>query len=328
MTQAIDRFGRVINYLRISLTDKCNLRCVYCMSEDMVFEPSSALLQDDELLLLVRVFADLGFRKYRLTGGEPTVRQNIVDIVHGIASTPGVDNLSMTTNGILLDRLAEPLKRAGLDRVNVSIDTVDPERFHKITRWGHLEDIWRGIAAAERVGLAPIKLNAVVVRGFNDHDVAELAKLTLDNPWQVRFIEMMPFGDVAGFAQNAVVTDQEIRDQIAEDYMPLELLHDGRLDGEARLYRFPGAKGEVGFISTLTQPFCASCNRARLTADGKLRLCLLREKEVDLLTPLRAGASEAELKQIILDGIWEKPWGHGLNDDVIPLNRVMSQIGG
>ena len=328
MTQAIDRFGRVINYLRISLTDKCNLRCVYCMSEDMEFEPHSALLQDDELLLLVRVFADLGFKKYRLTGGEPTVRRNIVDIVHGIASTPGVNNLSMTTNGILLDRLAEPLKQAGLDRVNVSIDTVDPERFHKITRWGHLDDIWRGIEAAERAGLLPIKLNAVVVRGFNDHDVADLAKLTLDNPWQVRFIEMMPFGDVAGFAQNAVVTDQEIRDQIAEDYMPLELLHDGRLDGEARLYRFPGAKGEVGFISTLTQPFCASCNRARLTADGKLRLCLLREKEVDLLAPLRAGATEAEIKQLILDGIWEKPWGHGLDEDIIPLNRVMSQIGG
>jgi len=328
VTQAIDRFGRVINYLRISLTDKCNLRCVYCMSEDMEFEPHSALLQDDELLLLVRVFADLGFKKYRLTGGEPTVRRNIVDIVHGIASTPGVNNLSMTTNGILLDRLAEPLKQAGLDRVNVSIDTVDPERFHKITRWGHLDDIWRGIEAAERAGLLPIKLNAVVVRGFNDHDVADLAKLTLDNPWQVRFIEMMPFGDVAGFAQNAVVTDQEIRDQIAEDYMPLELLHDGRLDGEARLYRFPGAKGEVGFISTLTQPFCASCNRARLTADGKLRLCLLREKEVDLLAPLRAGATEAEIKQLILDGIWEKPWGHGLDEDIIPLNRVMSQIGG
>ena len=328
MTQAIDRFGRLINYLRISLTDKCNLRCVYCMSEDMEFEPNSALLQDDELLLLVRVFADLGFTKYRLTGGEPTVRRNIVDIVHGIASTPGVNNLSMTTNGILLDRLAEPLKAAGLDRVNISIDTIDPERFHKITRWGHLDDIWRGIEATERAGLAPIKLNAVVVRGFNDHDVADLAKLTLDNPWQVRFIEMMPFGDVAGFAQTGVVTDQEIRDRIAEDYMPLELLHDGRLDGEARLYRFPGAKGEVGFISTVTQPFCASCNRARLTADGKLRLCLLREKEVDLLTPLRAGATEADIRQLILDGVWEKPWGHGLADDEIPLNRVMSQIGG
>jgi cyclic pyranopterin phosphate synthase len=328
VTQAVDRFGRIINYLRISLTDKCNLRCVYCMAEDMVFQPNSALLQDDELLLLVRVFASLGFGKYRLTGGEPTVRQNIVDIVRGIADTPGVRNLSMTTNGILLDKLAQPLKDAGLDRVNVSIDTVDAERFHKITRWGKLDDVWRGIAASEEAGLTPIKLNAVVVRGFNDHDVAELAKLTLDHPWQVRFIEMMPFGDVAGFAQSGVVTDAQIRERIATDYMPLELLNDGQLDGEARLYRFPGALGEVGFISSVTQPFCASCNRARLTADGKLRLCLLREKEVDLLAPLRAGANEDDIRQIILDGIWEKPWGHGLNEDVIPLNRVMSQIGG
>lgn len=328
MTKAFDRFGRHINYLRISLTDKCNLRCVYCMSEDMVFQPNSELLQDDELLKLVRVFGELGFTKYRLTGGEPTVRANVVELVRGIAHTPGVDGLSMTTNGILLDRLAAPLADAGLDRVNISIDTIDPDRFHKITRWGKLDDIWRGIAAAESVGMTPIKLNAVVVRNFNDHDVADLARLTIDNPWQVRFIEMMPFGDQAGFAQNAVVTDQEIRDRIAADFMPLELLHGGKLDGEARLYQFPGARGTVGFISTLTQPFCASCNRARLTADGKLRLCLLREKEVDLLTPLRAGATEADLKQIILDGVWEKPWGHGLDEDVIPLNRVMSQIGG
>lgn len=328
MTQAIDRFGRIINYLRISLTDKCNLRCVYCMPEDMIFRPKHELMQDDELLTLVRVFADLGFHKYRLTGGEPTVRQNVVDIVRGIAQTPGVVDISMTTNGILLDKLAQPLKDAGLQRVNVSIDTIDPERFHKITRWGSIDDIWRGIEAAERAGLTPIKFNAVVVRGFNERDVTDLAKLTLDHEWQVRFIEMMPFGDVATFARSQIVTDEEIRERIEADFMPLELLDDGRLDGEARLYRFPGAKGTVGFISSVTQPFCASCNRARLTADGLLRLCLLRDKEVDLLTPLRAGATEADLKAIILDGIWHKPWGHGLANEVIPVNRVMSQIGG
>jgi GTP 3',8-cyclase len=328
VTQAIDRFGRIINYLRISLTDKCNLRCVYCMAEDMVFRPNHELLQDDELLTLVRVFASLGFHKYRLTGGEPTVRQNVAEIVRGIAATPGVENISMTTNGILLDRLAQPLKDAGLHRVNVSIDTVDPDRFHRITRWGTLDDVWRGIDAAERAGLLPIKLNAVVVRGFNEGDVTDLAKLTLEHDWQVRFIEMMPFGDVATFARSQIVTDEEIRQRIEADYMPLELLDDGRLDGEARLYRFPGAKGIVGFISSVTQPFCASCNRARLTADGVLRLCLLRDKEVDLLKPLRAGATEDEVRQIILDGIWHKPWGHGLDHEVIPLNRVMSQIGG
>lgn len=325
---AQDRFGRVINYLRISLTDKCNLRCVYCMPEDMVFRPNDALMQDDELQTLVRIFAELGFSKFRLTGGEPTVRQNIVDIVRFIAHTPGVRSLSMTTNGILLDELAQPLAEAGLQRVNVSIDTLDPVRFKQITRWGTLDKVWAGIEAAERAGLTPVKLNAVIVRGFNDGDVTELAKLSLDHDWQVRFIEMMPFGDVATFAQEQIVTDAEIREKIADEYMPLEMADDGKLDGEARIYRFPGAKGSVGFISTVSAPFCASCNRARLTADGVLRLCLLRDKEVDLLTPLRQGATEAEIKQIILDGIWWKPWGHGLAEDVIPLTRVMSQIGG
>lgn len=327
-TVARDRFGRIINYLRISLTDKCNLRCVYCMPEDMIFRPRHELMQDDELHSLVRVFASLGFWKIRLTGGEPTVRHNIVDICRTIAATPGIRSLSMTTNGILLKDLAAPLAEAGLQRVNISIDTLDSARFRRITRWGNLDDVWAGIEAAERAGMTPIKLNAVVVRGFNDADVTELARLTINHPWQVRFIEMMPFGDVAGFAKEQIVTDEEIRARIADEFLPLQLQDDGQLDGEARLYRFPGAQGDVGFISSVTQPFCANCNRARLTADGVLRLCLLRDKEVDLLTPLRNGASEDELRQIILDGVWWKPWGHGLAEDVIPLNRVMSQIGG
>lgn len=327
-TVARDRFGRIINYLRISLTDKCNLRCVYCMPEDMIFRPKHELMQDDELHSLVRVFASLGFWKIRLTGGEPTVRHNIVDICRTIAGTPGIRSLSMTTNGILLKDLAAPLAEAGLQRVNISIDTLDSARFRRITRWGSLDDVWAGIEASERAGMTPIKLNAVVVRGFNDADVTELARLTINHPWQVRFIEMMPFGDVAGFAKEQIVTDEEIRARIADEFLPLQLQDDGQLDGEARLYRFPGAQGDVGFISSVTQPFCANCNRARLTADGVLRLCLLRDKEVDLLTPLRNGASEDELRQIILDGVWWKPWGHGLAEDVIPINRVMSQIGG
>src|SRR4051794_1677763 len=216
---AQDRFGRMINYLRISLTDKCNLRCVYCMPEDMVFRPKHELMQDNELRTLVNVFADLGFKKFRLTGGEPTVRQNIVEICNFIAHTPGVKSLSMTTNGVLLKELAQPLAEAGLQRVNISIDTLDPVRFKKITRWGSLDQVWDGIEAAERAGLTPVKLNAVVVRGFNDQDVTELSKLTLDHDWQVRFIEMMPFGDVATFAKEQIVTEAEIRQRIAEEYM-------------------------------------------------------------------------------------------------------------
>jgi GTP 3',8-cyclase len=325
---SLDRFGRNINYLRISLTDKCNLRCVYCMPEDMTFRPRDELLQDEEILRLVRIFANLGFHKFRLTGGEPTVRANVVDIVQQIANMPGVETVAMTTNGLLLDRLAGPLADAGLQRVNVSIDTLDPDKFKKLTRWGKVEDVWRGIAAANEAGLG-VKLNAVVVRHYNDKtDVVDLARLTLYQPWQVRFIEMMPFGDVADFQQAGVVSEAELQETISAELGPLELVDNGRLDGEARLYRLADSLGELGFISSVTQPFCASCTRARLTADGRLRLCLLREKEVNLLDPLRAGANDDELKEIIEEGIWWKPWGHKLSGDVIPLNRVMSELGG
>jgi cyclic pyranopterin phosphate synthase len=325
---ALDRFGRNINYLRISLTDRCNLRCVYCMPEDMTFRPRAELLQDDELARLVALFAGLGFHKFRLTGGEPTVRANVVQLVETMAATPGVEKLAMTTNGLLLDRLAQPLADAGLQRVNISIDTLDPHKFKKLTRWGAVEDVWRGIRAAEAAGLE-IKLNAVIVRNYNDReDVVDLARLTLYQPWQVRFIEMMPFGDVADFQLSGVVTQAELQETIAAALGELTPVNQGVLDGEASLFQLHGAPGRIGFISSVSQPFCASCNRARLTADGRLRLCLLREKEVDLLTPLRAGATDEELEAIIKKGIWWKPWGHGLAQDVIPLNRVMSEIGG
>ncbi len=325
---AIDRFGRNIHYLRISLTDHCNLRCVYCMPEDMTFRPNAHLMQDDELLLLARLFADLGFDKFRLTGGEPTVRAHVVDIVREIHAIPGVRSLSMTTNGLLLGKLAQPLKQAGLERVNISLDTLDPARFKKLTRWGKLEQVWEGIRAAEQAGLTPIKINAVVVHGVNDQDLASLAKLTCDHPWQVRFIEMMPFGGATEFQTSQIVSTAEMMKRIEAGAGKLEPVHAGKLDGEARMYRLPGAIGEVGFISSVTLPFCASCTRARLTADGKLRLCLLRDKELDLLTPLREGASLEDLRQLVVSGIWGKPWGHGLADGEVALNRTMSEIGG
>jgi cyclic pyranopterin phosphate synthase len=325
---ALDRFGRKIHYLRISLTDHCNLRCVYCMPEDMTFRPNAELMQDDEVIQLVRLFTRLGFDKFRLTGGEPTVRAHVVDLVREIGSTPGVRSLSMTTNGILLGKLAQPLKQAGLQRVNISLDTLNPDKFKRLTRWGSLEQVWEGIEAAERVGLAPVKLNAVVVRGYNESDVVDLAALTINKPWQVRFIEMMPFAGATEFQQTQVVKAQEMMERISAALGPLEPDNEGMLDGEARIYRLPGAQGEVGFISTVSLPFCASCTRARLTADGRLRLCLLREKEVDLLTPLRQGASLEDLRQLIVDGIWHKPWGHGLAEGSVPLNRTMSEIGG
>lgn len=325
---AHDRFGRTIHYLRISLTDHCNLRCVYCMPEEQTFRPNQELMQDDELLELVQIFARLGFDKIRLTGGEPTVRAGIVDLVAAIAATPGIRSLSMTTNGVLLPSLAEPLARAGLQRVNISLDTLDAERFRRITRRGSLDDVWAGIAAAERAGLGPIKLNVVVVRGYNETDVPSLAALSVDHPWQIRFIEMMPFGGVTDLQTGQVVTRQEVLTRIESALGRLQMVNAGELDGEARLYRLDGAAGTIGLISSITQPFCASCTRVRLTSDGRLRLCLLRENEVDLLTPLRSGVGIAELEQRIRDGVWAKPWGHGLADGIIPLDRVMSEIGG
>jgi cyclic pyranopterin phosphate synthase len=325
---ALDRYGRRIHYLRISLTDRCNLRCVYCMPEEMVFRPNPELMQDDELHLLVQLFVRLGFDKFRLTGGEPTVRAHIVDLVREIAQTPGVNSLSMTTNGVLLERLARPLVDAGLKRVNISIDTMEPEKFKQLTRRGSIEDVWRGIQAAEAAGLVPIKLNAVVVRGHNEEDVVDLARLTIDHPWQVRFIEMMPFGGVTDLQQSQMVTAREIQNRIEVAFGKLETANGGELDGEAQLFRLPNSQGDVGFIASVTQPFCASCTRARLTADGRLRLCLLRDGEVNLLAPLRNGASIEDLRTLILDAIWQKPWGHGLADGIVPLSRVMSEIGG
>lgn len=325
---ALDRYGRRLNYLRISLTDHCNLRCLYCMPEEMVFRPSADLMQDDEILTLVRLFVSLGFDKIRLTGGEPTIRAQVVRLVQQIASTPGVNTVTMTTNGVLLSRLALPLAQAGLQRVNISLDTLNPDKFQTLTRWGSVEDVWSGIRAAEAVGLTPIKINAVVVRGYNESDMVELAHLTLEHPWQVRFIEMMPFGGNNDFQTSQLVTASEMHAYLEPILGPLEPVNGGDLDGEARIYRLPAALGDVGFISSVTTPFCHSCTRARLTADGRLRLCLLREGEVDLLTPLRAGADNGKLRQLIIDGLWYKPWGHALAEGIIPLNREMSEIGG
>ncbi len=325
---ALDRYGRRLNYLRISLTDHCNLRCLYCMPEEMVFRPSADLMQDDEILTLVNLFVSLGFDKIRLTGGEPTIRAHVVKLVEQIAHTPGVHTLTMTTNGVLLSRLAGPLAQAGLQRVNISLDTLNPDKFQTLTRWGSLENVWSGIYAAEQAGLTPIKINAVVVRGYNEPDMADLARLTLQHPWQVRFIEMMPFGGNDGFQTSQLVTASEMHAFLEPLVGPLQPVNGGDLDGEAHIFRLSGAKGDIGFISSVTTPFCYSCSRARLTADGRLRLCLLREAEIDLLTPLRSGVKLPELRQRIIEGLWHKPWGHALAQGIIAHSREMSEIGG
>lgn len=323
-----DSYGRHIHYLRLSLTDACNLRCVYCMPEVMQFRPRKELLQDDEILFLLCAAAAEGVDKVRLTGGEPTVRAGLVNLVRQIVQISGIREVSITTNGLLLSRLAQPLADAGLRRVNVSLDTLDEAKFRRITRWGTLGDVWAGIAAAEAAGLRPVKLNSVVTRGYNDKDVVDLARLTLEHDWDVRFIELMPLGSVSGFQESAVVPSRETMGRIESVLGPLHELPGYSGHDPARPYRLEGAKGTLGFISSVTEPFCAGCNRVRITADGKLRLCLLRDGEVDLLTPLRAGASFTDLCTLIRNGVAQKPWGHGLAEHVIPVGRVMSQIGG
>jgi GTP 3',8-cyclase len=297
------------------------------MPEAMQFKPTAELLSDDEILRVVRVAAELGVRKIRLTGGEPTVRSDLADLVRRIAAIEGIDDIAMTTNGVLLGRLARPLADAGLGRVNVSLDTLDGEQFRRITRWGRLEDVLEGLDAAERAGLCPVKVNSVVVRGFNDGGVADLAKLTLDRGWDVRYIEMMPFGSVAGFQTSAYVPTTETMARIEAALGPLRPVDTSGYD-PARTYRLEGARGTLGFISSVSQPFCAQCGRLRLTAEGRLRLCLLRDDEVDLRTPLRAGASDGELRERFAAAAYRKPWGHGLARHVIPRERIMSQIGG
>ncbi len=326
--KALDAFGRHIHYLRVSLTDKCNLRCVYCMPEQMTFRPNDELLTDDEMITALRAADILGFDKYRLTGGEPTVRPNLVGIVREIGKLPGARQITMTTNGLKLAKLAQPLYDAGLQRVNVSLDSLDETKYHRMTRWGHVADVLAGIAAAEAAGMTPIKVNCVVIRGFNEDNLIELARLTYERDWQVRFLEVMPFADVAEFQQATMVTMAEMIQHIEAHLGKLTVLRDGELDGEARMYKLAGARGEVGFISPVSAPFCASCTRVRLTADGKLRLCLLKDGELDLRTPLRQGATSEELAELMAQSIYRKPWGHDLAGGTIPLNRIMSEIGG
>ncbi len=323
-----DQYGRELKDLRISLTDRCNLRCVYCMPADGIdFRPPEDLLSDGELVLLVKVAAELGVTRVRLTGGEPTVRPGVVDLVRRIAAISGIEDVAMTTNGLLLEYLAAPLAEAGLRRVNISLDTMDPQKFFRITRGGRVDKVLGGIAAAERAGLEPIKLNSVVVRGFNEEDVVPLAALTLQHPWEVRFIEMMPFGSVGDFAEAGVVKSEETIGRIEGAIGQLQPVN---LSGDdpARTYHLPGAAGTLGFISPVSQPFCAKCGRLRLTADGRLRLCLLRDDEADLLTPLRAGASYEEVREIFHAAAYRRPFGHALAEKMFPQARVMIQIGG
>lgn len=327
----IDPFSRAITYLRISLTDRCNLRCVYCMPKDgLQWQPRADQLSVDEIVQVVETAARGGVKRVRLTGGEPLVHPHIVEIVRHIASISSIEEVSLTTNAMLLERLVQPLADVGLTRVNISLDTLDRDRFKRITRGGEIDRIWRGIAAAEQVHLAPIKLNTVIVRGLNADELPALARLTIENDWHVRFIELMPIGNAQdwgdGFPvpEDRYVSVQEMHEQLSSLNLQADTAPRG--NGPARTFRIPGALGTVGFISPLGEHFCQNCNRLRLTSDGKLRSCLVLPNEVSLRDAVRAGES---LDQYFFQAIQNKPQHHNMLA-AMPADsqRGMSQIGG
>jgi len=328
MTGISDSFERPINYLRISVTDRCNLRCIYCMPPRGVrLMPHSALLSYEEIHTIVKAAAELGISKVRLTGGEPLVRVGLSELIKMLAQIETIDDISLTTNGVLLSHYAAELKSAGLRRVNVSLDTLRPDRFELITRRNKLGDVLEGIEVAKAVGLTPLKLNMVVIPGINDDEFLDFAAKTLDDGWHVRFIELMP---VAGqeVATPQFVSSGAVRERI-ELLDKLEPCLPRIGNGPAKYFRFPQAKGTIGFITPISDiDFCSRCNKMRLTSDGKLRPCLLAEDEIDLKESLRSGISLAELKRVIEQAIVSKPQRHHLAKCQAPQNRPFSQIGG
>ncbi len=326
-----DRFGRTINYLRISLTDHCNLRCVYCMPlKGLTFAPTAELLQADEIELVVRAAVSVGFHKFRLTGGEPTLRADLVDITRRISSIHGVADLSMTTNAILLPRLAKPLKEAGMDRLNIHVDSLDPERVKRLMRFSSRDEIEAGIQAAEDAGFTPIKLNCVVTRDYNELDVVDLVKRAVDRDWHVRFIELMPLGggEPSHVALANYVPTKETRARIEEALGPLIPLPVTNASDESRNFRFEHGRGVVGFISPVSEPYCGGCNRMRLTADGRFHLCLLNDDEMDVKKAIRAGGGMEAVAAILGKAVAAKPTGHRLDEGLSTEDRSMFQIGG
>ncbi|MDR1082753.1 MAG: GTP 3',8-cyclase MoaA [Coriobacteriales bacterium] len=333
----IDQHGRAIDYLRISVTDRCNLRCLYCMPEEGVaWKPHDAMLTLEEIAHFVAIAADEGFSRIRLTGGEPLVRLNLVDLVRDISQTPGIERVAMTTNGILLPKHAEALREAGLSRVNISLDTLDPAQFAHITRWGAIADVFTGIDTALNVGFDPVKINAVVVRSLNQ-DFLAFVKLSLTRPLHVRFIEYMPVGDsqgTDGLGWNATDTipNEELIDTINErakaaglgKLIPLNNAAKPEGWGPAQYYQLEGAQGTVGFISALSRHFCGECNRLRMTAEGQLRPCLFSDLEFDVKGALRSGDDD-EVRRVLHEALSTKPDEH---HNQVGTTRLMSQIGG
>jgi cyclic pyranopterin phosphate synthase len=325
-----DSWGREIKSVRVSVTDKCNFRCTYCMpAEGLQWLGRQEILSFEEIARLVEVLARLGVDEVRLTGGEPLVRRDLPTLVGMLAETEGVRDLSLTTNGVLLDRLAGPLVEAGLQRLNVSLDSLNHVRFAEITRRDALDAVLRGLDEAERYPeLRPIKINCVAVKGFTETEVPALADLARRKPYVVRFIEFMPLDADEAWREDDVLTGAEIRSIIEADHGPLVELP-AKASSTARRFRFADGIGEIGFVNPVSEPFCSSCDRIRVTADGQLRTCLFSRREWDLKTPLREGASDAELVELLRFAVRHKELKHKINDPgFVRASRSMSQIGG
>lgn len=328
-TQLIDQYNRRLNYLRISLTDRCNLRCLYCLPRKGIPKLNHEdILTYEEILRLARIAVNLGVDKIRLTGGEPLLRKGIYEFIRNVRALPGLRDISLTTNGVYLKKNAEKIKSCGIKRINVSLDTLRPERYEKITGYDSFHEVWEGIELARKLRFHPIKINMVVIRGMNDDEVVDFARLSQQHPYHIRFIEYMPIGLTGPEGDLHHVPNSLIKEQLSKLWK-LSSVGNGIHDGPARRFKFEGAPGEIGFISPISHHFCHVCNRLRLTASGGLRPCLLSNEEEDLRGPLRSGVADHALAEIFLNASRKKLEGHRLPaENARPFPGHMSSIGG
>jgi len=323
-----DSFDRKIDYLRISITDRCNLRCRYCMPEaGVVSIGHDAILSYEELYRVARIAVERGVRKIRLTGGEPLVRRGVVDFIAALVALPEKPELTLTTNGVLLADYAEQLRQAGLARINVSLDSLQPERFQQISRRDKLQAVLDGLQAAEAAGLAPIKINMVPIRGVNEDEIAAFARLSYEHRWEIRFIEFMPVSAGLDYSDQQLYPATQIKQDL-QRVAPLICEQPKGILGPARIYRLQGAIGTVGIIHAVSSHFCRECNRLRLTADGQLRPCLLSDHEIDLRSILRSTSDDEKVADVLLRSVAEKPERHCLGANYQPGQRKMQGIGG
>lgn len=329
--QLTDLFARTISYLRVSLTDQCNLRCVYCSPKEISEKLTcTELLRYEEILRVIKVAVQLGIRKVRLTGGEPLVRKNVISFIDRLAAIPQLDDIRLTTNGVLLEQLGEELYRTGIRKLNISLDTLQRDRYEKITGVDLFNRVWKGIEKVQEIGFAPIKINIVALKGVNDDEFVDFARLAMTTSLKIRFIEFMPIGKETIWGKENYISSADIKEML-RPLGELKAVKGAHMDGPAQIFRLKGAEGEgsIGFISAISHKFCDKCNRLRLTSEGKLRSCLLSDSETDLKRILRAGGSDEDIKQALIKTILDKPKGHTiLEEDGLNCHGRMSRIGG